>query len=205
MAVRTRLCGLPSSEHKHYPVAGESFAGEERVRGAVTRTIRVDGEVDKLLRGFAEREGVSVNFLVGRSVKKYVEWDAHAEKFGFVAFPSSIVGRMMTYLTDQEARELGDWVGRNFIRQFLLFWFKKVDLETLLAGFPRLVAQYTRAFEYAEFEDGGTHAIVFNHAKGPRWSIYYEAVARGAFETLLGKEVKTERSEDQVVVRFRVA
>src|SRR2546426_5593313 len=82
---------------------------------SVTRTIRIERDVDDFLRKFGDREGVSVNLLVNKAIRRLVEWDIYAEKFGLVALPSSLIERMMDRLTDEEAGELGRWVGRNLI------------------------------------------------------------------------------------------
>src|SRR5207245_11385466 len=105
---------------------------------SVTRTIRIERDVDDFLRKFGEREGVSVNLLVNKAIRRLVEWDIYAEKFGLVALPTSLIERLMDYLTDQEATELGRWVGENLIPEFITFWFKEVSLQAMVVGFPRL-------------------------------------------------------------------
>ena len=169
---------------------------------SITRTIRVDQDVDGFLRQFSEREGVSVNFLVNKALRKLVEWDIYAEKFGVVAVPESLVRRLMEYLTDDEARELGAWVGKNLIREFVTFWFKEVSFQTIVEGYPKLTAQYGHAFQYEEHVEGGKWVIVLKHGMGHKWSLYYEELAKSLFQELLHKDVVVEKTDDQVVVRF---
>ncbi len=172
---------------------------------SITRTIRIDEDVDVFLRQFSEREGVSVNFLVNKSLRKLVEWDIYAEKFGIVAVPGSLVRRMMDYLTDEQAKELGAWVGKNLIREFITFWFKEVSFQTIVKGYPRLTAQYGHAFEYEERVEGGKWVIVLKHGMGHKWSLYYEELARALFLELLHKEAQVDKTDDQVVVRFSIS
>ena len=170
--------------------------------GSVTRTIRVDADTDRFLRDFSEKEGVSVNFLVNRALRRLVEWDVYADKFGIVALPASLVTRMMDYLTEDEAAELGRWVGKNLLREFLTFWFKEVNLQALVLGFPRLSAQYGKAFEYEEHVEAGRWTIILKHGNGMRWSIYYEELLKTAYAELVGTEIATEKTDNQVVARF---
>jgi len=72
----------------------------------------------------AEKERVSVNFLVNRALRKFIEWDVYAEKFGFLSLPASMITKMMSYLSDEEAKEMGRWAGQNLVKDFLTFWFK---------------------------------------------------------------------------------
>lgn len=170
---------------------------------SVTRTIRIERDVDDFLRKFADREGISVNFLVNKAIRRLVEWDVFAEKFGMVSMPSSLLVKMMDALSDAEAAELGAWVGKNLLPEFLTFWFKEVSLQSVVVGYSRLTARYARAFEYEEYVKEGRWTIVLKHGGGPRWSIYYEALLRTVLQVLLkGAEAQMERTEDQVLARF---
>ena len=170
---------------------------------SVTRTIRIERDVDEFLRKFAEREGISVNFLVNKAIRRLVEWDVFAEKFGMVSLPGSLLVRMIESLSDVEAAELGEWVGRNLLPEFLTFWFKEVSLQTVVMGYSRLTARYAGAFEYEERAKEGKWTIVFKHGGGARWSMYYEALLRTALGALLkGIEIRTEKTDDQVIARF---
>jgi len=170
---------------------------------SVTRTIRIERDVDDFLRKFAEREGISVNFLVNKAIRRLVEWDVFAEKFGMVALPGSLLVKMMDSLTDEEARVLGEWVGQNLLPEFLTFWFKEVSLQSVMVGYSRLTARYARAFEYEERSNAGRWTVVFKHSGGQRWSVYYEALLRTALASLLkGVQIETEKTDDQVLARF---
>ncbi|TLZ68155.1 MAG: hypothetical protein E6K09_04425 [Methanobacteriota archaeon] len=169
---------------------------------SVTRTIRIERDVDEFLRKFGDREGVSVNLLVNKAIRRLVEWDIYAEKFGLVALPTSLIERLMDYLTDQEATELGRWVGENLIPEFITFWFKEVSLQAMVVGFPRLQSRYGRAFEYEEHVEGGKWTIIFKHGAGSKWSLYYEALLKTAFRDLLKTDLVIDKTDDQVVARF---
>ena len=177
----------------------------ETEAGTTTRTIRIDREVDALLRRLSDEEHVSVNHLVNRSLRKLVEWDAYAEKFGVVSMPSALVERMMDNLTDEQAQELGAWVGSNLVREFLTFWFKELSVTQVLREYPRLTAQYGRAFEYEERQDGGRWVIILKHGNGRRWSVFYGELLRCLFETVAQREAAIEATENQVVARFSIA
>src|SRR5437667_10073384 len=91
----------------------------------------------------------------------------------------------MDYLTDQEATELGRWVGENLIPEFITFWFKEVSLQAMVIGFPRLQSRYGRAFEYEEHVDGGKWTIILKHSAGSKWSMYYDALLTTAVVSML--------------------
>jgi hypothetical protein len=169
--------------------------------GTTTRTIRIDRDVDTLLRQLSDEERVSVNHLVNRSLRKLVEWDSYADKFGVVSLPSALVHRMMDGLTEQQAKELGGWVGRNLVREFLSFWFKEVTLRTVMREYPRLNALYGKAFEYEEMKQDGRWLVILKHGGGRKWSTFYAEVLRTLFEEVVEEPASVEATENQILVQ----
>src|SRR5438445_7942201 len=111
-------------------------------KGSVTRSVRIEKDADERLRNLASQGDTSVNTLVNRALRKFVEWDAYGEKFGFITLPSVILVKLMECLTDEEAKQLGAWAGKNLVKEYITFWFKELTVETLLEGFPKLFAKY---------------------------------------------------------------
>ena len=172
------------------------------MKGSVTRSVRIEKDADERLRRLADQSDASVNTLVNRALRKFVEWDAYGEKFGFVALPGIILTKLMDYLSDEEAQDLGSWAGKNMIKEYITFWFKEVTPETLLEGFPRLFAKYARAFAYEEHEEDDYRVIILKHGGGPRWSTFYKEATETAFRELINREVRVEKSENQIVLRL---
>lgn len=168
----------------------------------VMRTVRLPPDLDLQLVELANSQGVSVNTLTGRALQRFVEWDAYAEKFGFVDLPASLVTKLIETLTPDQARELGRWMGRDLLREYVMFCFKDVSSETVLHAFPHLLAKYGRVFAYEEHVEGTRRTLVIKHGRGPNLSIFYESVVAAAFTDLLKMNVRVERMESQIVARF---
>ncbi len=171
-------------------------------RKTTTRAFRIDDTVDRQLREWAEREGVTVSFLANKALRRLVEWDMYADRFGFIAMPKEALSRMIELLSEDEVRELGRWAGENVYRAFTTFVFKHLDLEAVLEVIPKLTSRYTKAFEYEEKRDGSRTVIVMRHGRGRKYSLYYEELARGLFVDLGGRGVRTEAQENAVVLEF---
>ncbi len=169
----------------------------------MTRTIRIDQDVDDGLRKLSDEERVSVNSLVSRNLRRLVEWDAYAEKFGFVTIPAALFTRVLELLSERQAADLGRWAGTNIVREYITFWFKEINLETVRKGLAGLSARYDRAFEYEERIGDGEYMFVIHHAGGPRSSVYYSELVRTLLEELLHLQTAIERTDNQVIVRFR--
>src|SRR2546427_1245022 len=108
-------------------------------KASVTRSVRIEKDADERLRQLAEQGDTSVNTLVNRALRKFVEWDAYGEKFGFITLPSAMLVKLMDCLSDEEARELGGWAGKDMVKEYITFRFKEVTPEALLEGCPELV------------------------------------------------------------------
>jgi hypothetical protein len=59
----------------------------------VTRTLRLEEDLDKAIVRRASNEKVSVNFLVGRSLRKMVDWDIPVMDFGMAVIPEILLNR----------------------------------------------------------------------------------------------------------------
>ncbi len=48
-----------------------------------TRTIRLDSDVLLKIEELAEQENISISFVINKALRRHVEWEIYAEKFGF--------------------------------------------------------------------------------------------------------------------------
>jgi hypothetical protein len=145
----------------------------------------------------AEREQFSFNLLANRALRKLVEWDDKAGKFGFIQVPISIVEKVFNILTDEEARELGREAGSNALPEMVLFWFKRFNPETALKTLE-MIGSYGNAFRLQYTIDGETDTVVLKHDRGPRVSAFYSELFSSLFKPM-GAKVETHETDGQVV------
>ena len=170
----------------------------KRLMGTVTRTVRIDRIVDSRIVALADKERLSTNFLVNKALRRYVEWEAEAEHFGFVSVPNSIVGKTFDYLTEEQARDFGGWAGKNKIPEIVSFWFKKLDIENSLKTLDLMGTQYGRAFRFEYSFDGKTYTLILKHDMGPKASAFYSELVKSLFD-MQGLRAETMETEDQIV------
>jgi hypothetical protein len=164
---------------------------------SVTRTLRLDEDVEAGIVEMAEREQFSFNLLANRALRKLVEWDDKATKFGFIQVPTSIVEKVFNILSDDEARELGREAGANSLPEMVLFWFKKFNPENALKALE-MIGSYGNAFRVQYTIDGGTDTVVLKHDRGPRVSAFYGELFQSLFKPM-GAKVETHETDGQVV------
>jgi len=167
---------------------------------AVTRTLRIDSDVESRIELLAEKEGVSFNLLANRSLRRLVEWEATAEKFGFAQVPLHSLERVFNLLSEEQARVLGRDAGKNMMQELIVFWFKKLDREAALKLLA-MSAKYARLFKMEHTSNGSTETVVLKHDRGRNASAYYAELLKSLFQ-VLDTDITTQETEGQVVAQI---
>ncbi len=145
---------------------------------SVTRTIRIDEDIDFQLEKLAHEQRVSVNYFANQALRKFVEWDVFADRLGFVTLPSDIFEKLMGYTTDEQAKELGNWFGKNLAKDLIAFLFKRVDLETSVRALELLGPRYGKAFRFEYTNDGHLTTVILNHGARTNISSGHTAIVQ---------------------------
>jgi hypothetical protein len=167
----------------------------------VTRTLRIDSNLEQGIEELADREGVSFNLVANRCFRRLLEWDATAERFGFAQVPLYALQRVFSILTEDQAREMGREAGSNMMPELILFWFKRIDKEAAIEQLS-LSAKYARLFTFEHHGDEKSDTVLLKHNRGPRASTYYSELLRALFQAL-DCEVETQETDGQVVATIR--
>jgi hypothetical protein len=151
-----------------------------------------------MLTELAGKERVSVTQIANKALRRYVEWEANAEKFGTVTTSSSTIKKFFDYLSVEQAKEMGKWWGENQVPGIITFYFRKFDFDSVLKALEFLGAQYGRAFTFEHSFDGKTHTLIVKHDMGFKASIFYAEAVKAAFGHLgLGSDIFV--TEDQLI------
>jgi hypothetical protein len=109
---------------------------------------------------------------------------------------------LWSHMTLDEARRLGTETGNDTVVEFILYYFHKFDLESVLKTFKVIGAEYSNSFTYSEYGEKHDRTIILRHSLGPAASAYYGATLKGLLSRLeLGVEL--EEAEDQLTCRIR--
>ena len=103
------------------------------LRKTTHRTIRLDEEVASIIAEQARQERTTDIQVIERAVDSYAHWHLWEEKFEFISVPSSMEHKLMSFLTDGQARELGRHLAETFARDFVRYVFKTPNLANVLA------------------------------------------------------------------------
>ena len=173
------------------------------MRRIETRIFRIDTDICEELDELARKDKVSVNVIANQALRKHVEYDSYAERFGLVTISKDLLKTLFGLMSDEEARALGKKSGEQTGVALVSFWFKKFNLENVIRSLDRIASHYNRNFKFEHSNNGPEHVLILRHDSGPRGSAFYAEFVKAMF-ALLDVKVELEESDDQVVARLLI-
>jgi hypothetical protein len=170
-----------------------------------TFTFHLDTDIIEKLTIEAEKEDLSVNVIANRALKKHVEWDANIEKFKVVSTFSSLLVKLMTWVPDEDARELGKSQWFHEWRALAASDHRGQGIEPRIR-LLELFSRYGRRFYFDQATLGSTRILTLLHGMGRKWSLFYEGMLEAMFsESLEGEgmlETMVSKSLEGEVKRY---
>ena len=170
---------------------------------SVTRTLRLDDDVDDALEKMAQERGESVNTIAARALRKLVEWDRLAGNAGLVVVSPLTLGKLMDSQSLEQARDLGEFVGNEVWRPVIVSRFGEVTLDSVLKSIE-LIGRYMGRFNFIYSTEGTKRVITIRHSGGVKWSAFYEGAGDALFSGVLGIAIKATRTEELVSIEFEM-
>jgi hypothetical protein len=103
----------------------------------------------------------------------------------------------------QKLDKIGDDLGAQLTKQFILFWFKKVNFENFL-NYVTLVSRYG-GIAKTEIEYQGRECTVSSlHDLGPKWSSFLKHFIDSGLKSALGIAAEFDTTRNSVVARLIV-
>jgi hypothetical protein len=121
------LYSLPSSG------SSSTFSSSSKNKKLVHSSIRMEENVFNLLQKEAERQGISFNSLINKTLKNYVNSEMHFEQLGFLLVSKEFLRKTFAELQDEKRlKELGKELGLTVAKEYVSYCFPKVDSCTLI-------------------------------------------------------------------------
>ena len=168
-----------------------------------TTTFRLDGTALAFLRKQAEEKKTSLNTLVNQIFSKYAEWDAFAEKYGFVNFPHDFYRGIIDSANEELLKRNAIVAGKQ-LRDYLLFSFKRADTSTFVSSL-KLAGRYSGMGSF-ELEQENSHCkVIVHHSLGRKHSLYVCTALEEAVVSIVGVRPKSEVTDVSVIIEFAIA
>lgn len=169
----------------------------------ILRTIRIPYEIDQILQKDAKTKRVSINSLIYNLLLKYVEWDRYSERFGRVLLRPQTLKLIIDSLDEIEIKDIGNEIGKKIPKEFLLFWFKEVNLHSFLE-YLSLLCRYGGFAHYELESKEREFTVTLIHDLGEKWSVFLKNIIEEGMISTLSIYPKIHVSEISVVASFQI-
>jgi hypothetical protein len=167
------------------------------------RSVRISKELDGILQKDAKAKRIGINSLIGTILAKYAEMDRYNERYDTITLKQESFSSIIRVIEDDQLTQVAKEIGSLIPKQFLLFWFKKTDLESYLR-YLSLVCKYNGFGEYEIDTDEAraNYTITIIHNMGQKWSNFLKNWLEQGMKITTGIQPKTDITKNTVVVRF---
>jgi hypothetical protein len=135
---------------------------------------------------------------------KYAEWDRYNERFGVISFQRDAFQSILGAIEDNKIVRVSKEIGVHIPKVFILFWFKKANLETYLE-YMSLVCRYAEFARYEVDTDGTNYTMMLLHDFGEKWSLFLKNWIEQGMKTTVGIIPIFDVTKNSVIVRFHLA
>ena len=156
-------------------------------KSTITRTFRIEKELDGALQEEAERRDTTVNFLVNQILRKFDNFDIIADRSGALSFTPLAVKGVIEAISDESLAKAGEKSGPLDIMDLLDMMGRPLDYNSIVF----LLSEYfggsvcSRWFTCFHHTRGSKDLFHLQHNLGRGWSIYLERYILSALKSLL--------------------
>ena len=176
---------------------------KKKSKTTVLKTIRIPKEIDDLLNKDATSKRISVNSLVSTILIKYAEWDRYIERFGGITIKPQVLKKLLDKVEDEQIQAIAKESGSRFPKEFVLFLFRKLDLDTYLETLS-LICKYKGYAHYELNVEESEYTITLIHDLGYKWSYFLHYIVQEGMISTIGIRPKVDINQGTLIIRFNL-
>jgi hypothetical protein len=165
----------------------------DKRKKTITRTFRIRQEWDSVLQEEATRQGVSVNVLMNKILRKYALYSRWDDRSNDVALPKQTLREILNALQVEKLAEAGTRSGALDAMNLV----NAIGLKMNYDSFVYLVTEhlggphFARWFQCFYHTQGDTDLFHLQHDFGHGWSVFLENFLLSFLRSMTGLEAKT--------------
>lgn len=174
----------------------------EKRKKTVTRTFRINKEWDDVLQAEAEEQGLSVNVLMNKILRRYALFERWADKYEVLHIMPRTLERILEVASDEGLAAAGRAEGAVRPTDSLTMMGKRVSRESLVS----LVTEFYGGTDFARWfncdyhPELGSDVFHLRHRLGTKWSVFIENYMTAIFEELLKAKVESKAMDQAVTL-----
>ncbi len=165
----------------------------DKRKKTITRTFRIRYEWDDVLQQEAARQGVSVNVLLNKILRKYSRYARWADRNNDMSLSQQTLREILKTLPVERLAEAGSKSGASDAINIV----NAMGLRSDYDSFVYLVTEhlggpnFARWFQSFHHTQGNTDIFHLQHDLGRGWSVYLEKYVLAYLKSMADTEVKT--------------
>jgi hypothetical protein len=175
-----------------------------KTTASTSLTTRLDVDTLRELEDEANRTGIALSNLAKQILTNYARWDRFVSKAGMIPVAKGVISEAFDKLSEDDVVRLGTSVGKNALKDIILFMKGKVDLDSLFSWLELwLKRNSTAGFSYVV--ENGLHTCIMKHNLGFKWSLYHKVALELMLKEILGDShvIEVNIAENILVFKFR--
>ena len=169
-------------------------------RKTSTFTLRIDEDITKLLQNESQLHDISLNTLINKILKRYVEWDSYEPKVGMIPMAKPVITTLFNMMSEEEILDLVSNFGKNVVQDIAYFMQMKSDPDSFLTWFE---IRMRRSFvEFNHLQENDRHTYILKHDLGYNWSLFHKKILERIFNEIFNKPVKIAISDFMLTIQF---
>jgi hypothetical protein len=144
-----------------------------------TASFRIDGSLLDALQKDSDNKQTSLNTLVNRIFREYIEWYANAPKVGYLIVRKSLISAMLEKFNEDQIRHLAKVTAKQS-REINLLFTSEYNIDSAL----KVIEYKMRMSGYVYRKDvhNNEYLYTIEHGMGPKWSLYLAELFAAEFE-----------------------
>jgi len=169
----------------------------------IARTIRLDPEVDRIIRQEADQSGLTHTAVTTKALRKYAHFDKFADKIGSLTISKETLSRILHFLSEEEAETVGsvaNFAGKNS-RQYMSLIVGGTTIEDFF-NLLQILSTYAHLFELEHKVEGQKHHLIFAHSMGSKWTSFLQGAMQSTLKEVFGLRARFEKTESFLTMIF---
>jgi hypothetical protein len=148
----------------------------------------MDDDLLVLLRKESENKEISLNNLVNQILRQYTRWNLFQSRVGMIPLAKPVLCAIFDKMDESDINDLASNVGKDAIRDIILFMEGRVDVDSFLSWFE--LRMKNSFVEVNHVENGATHTFIMKHELGYNWSLYHQKLLIAIFNEIFKMPIK---------------
>ena len=165
---------------------------------SITRTLRIDTDIDSILQLEAERQGMSTNALINKILLHYKDELRFHDAVGELSFESETFSLVLEYLDLEEIEMVADALRSRKVQENLMRKGREVNYENVLWFIKQIQGEYGGWFRCDIYRDPKADRIHLSHGVGKNWSHFLDYYLSNIFQEALCIKIQSVVLENNV-------